>query len=371
MKIGLLVTFIGNFGQKGFYNSQEIGLAKALSPFCEQIHIYKLSVSSEREHIEKVSGFDNISISVLPAKNFGANGLFDVNALDNSMDALVCFSDTQFAVPKVYKWAVKNNIQFIPYVGVVKSHSPNLVKRLIVDFLFWRNVSVYKKCACLVKNEDVEKELCGSGVKAISLAPVGVDFDLLNSNYKDADKTELKVQYGFGKDDKLILFVGRLVEEKRPVELINYFSKLHEKNSNYKLLIVGKGVLNDEMHAEISRLELNDCVKHMEQFPNEKIWELYRIADCFVNLNKQEIFGMVLLEAMYYETKVVAWHAPGPDYIIEDGVSGYLVSNEHEFLEKIELENEALPRRAHERIVKHMSWDKTAKEIIDIIEKRK
>ena len=31
MKIGILITSISNFGQSGFYNSQEIGLAKALS----------------------------------------------------------------------------------------------------------------------------------------------------------------------------------------------------------------------------------------------------------------------------------------------------------------------------------------------------
>ena len=37
MCIGLLITSIGNFGQKGFYNAQEIGLAKELDKLFDEV----------------------------------------------------------------------------------------------------------------------------------------------------------------------------------------------------------------------------------------------------------------------------------------------------------------------------------------------
>ena len=39
MKVGILITSISNFGQKGFYNAQEIGLAKAMAKSCEAVEV--------------------------------------------------------------------------------------------------------------------------------------------------------------------------------------------------------------------------------------------------------------------------------------------------------------------------------------------
>ena len=41
MRIGLLITSIGNFGKKGFYNMQEVGLAKELDKLIDEVIVYK------------------------------------------------------------------------------------------------------------------------------------------------------------------------------------------------------------------------------------------------------------------------------------------------------------------------------------------
>ena len=56
-RIGLLVLSIGNFGNKEFYNLQEVGLAKALSKFFKEILIYKLVERSEQETTEIIDGY--------------------------------------------------------------------------------------------------------------------------------------------------------------------------------------------------------------------------------------------------------------------------------------------------------------------------
>ena len=173
-----------------------------------------------------------------------------------------------------------------------------------MNTLFLRNLNVYKKIKCLVKNSDVKQRLAEKGVLNTVFAPVGIDLDLVNKDFEQYDKNELKEKYGFKSEDKIILFIGRLEEEKRPVELIEYFEELKKIDENYRLLIVGKGCLYEQMQAAIKEKNLSESIVYIEKIPNNEIWELYRISESFVNLNKQEIFGMVLLEAMFYKTKI-------------------------------------------------------------------
>ena len=86
------------------------------------------------------------------------------------------------------------------------------------------------------------------------------------------------------------------------------------------------------------------------------------------NLNRQEIFGMAILEAMYYGCKVVAWHAPGPDFIIEDGVSGCLVNDDRELINKV-FDEQDFSQSAHRRICDKFTWESTARTIAGTVEK--
>ncbi len=363
MRIGILVSSISNFGESDFYNSQEIGMAKALVKLGNHVVVYKLL---HRNAVIPTNIFhENFEVRYSSVRNIGINGLVNVDVLDEALDALVYFADTQLSVPTVYKWCKRTNTIFVPYIGVIESHSTNSAVKRIMNMFFSRNLSVYKKVRCLVKNSDVARRLKDKGVQDIRLAPVGIDLDLLNGDYQNTSTDQLKKKYGFESNTNVILFIGRLVEEKRPLDMIEYFARLTQKDTSYRLLIVGDGVLSKDMLCEIERLNISDKVKWIHKIENEKIWELYCLCDCFVNLNKQEIFGMVLLEAMYYGAKVVAWHAPGPDYIIEHGKSGYLVNSEQDLYKYITCSASELSTCAHDRIISSMTWETTAKVICD------
>ncbi len=415
MRIGLLVTSIGNFGKQGFYNTQEIGLARALSQLVDEVKVYKLVSLQQEKRQEKISGCNNVSILFLPSKSLGNNGMIDISVLDKTLDALVYFSDTQFAVPKVYKWAIKNNIKFFPYIGVLESHSTNRIKKLFVNWMFNRNLKIYRNSHCLVKTPTVEKQLHSLGGKNISVTPVGLDSSLLNHGGENIDCNILKTKYGYQASDKVILFIGRLIEEKQPLRMIDIFFQVYKRNKDYRLLMVGTGGLQKEVVSKINKYgrlieekqplrmidiffqvykrnkdyrllmvgtgglqkevvskinkyAISNQVQIINKVPNSEIWELYRIADCFVNLNQQEIFGMAILEAMYYECKVIAWRAPGPEFIIEDGVSGYLVDSEEMSIDEI-FDNRKVSKTAHEIVVEKFTWDKTAHKIKILMER--
>ena len=136
---------------------------------------------------------------------------------------------------------------------------------------------------------------------------------------------------------------------------------------NYKLLMVGTGELEEAVKKAIELHHLEDAVQLMRKIPNSDIWELYRMADVFVNLNRQEIFGMAILEAMYYSCKVVACHAPGPDFIIDSGRTGFLVNRNDEIVDTI-LKGNICAEDAHESIVNKFTWDSMASKIIKLLE---
>ena len=365
MRIGLLVVSIGAFGQSGFYNLQEIGLAKALDNLFDEVIVYKLVPQEQKAERRDINGCTNAHFCTIPSARIGSNGIPKLSYLDRTLDVLVLCADTQISVPKVYSWAVRNNVMLIPYIGVIESHSNSKLKRLIMDGLFQRNITVYKKRYCLVKTPEVKEGLEKLGVKHVDVAPVGLDLSVLKNGYVETDSTTLKQKYGYSAEEKVLLFVSRMIEEKQPLRMVKLFARLYGQNSCYRLLMVGTGELRDRVISEVERQGLSDYVQILERIPNKDIWELYRIADCFVNLNQQEIFGMAILEAMYYGCKVVAWKAPGPSFIIEDGVSGFLADSDIGILEAI-AEKTILPEAAHERIINHFTWDKTAATILSI-----
>lgn len=364
MKIGILITSISNFGQKGFYNAQEIGLAKAIVKLCGKVEIYKLIPIDQDKKTEKIC--ENAELHLIPAKNSGINGVMNVEELDKSLDAFIHFSDTQFSVPKVYAWCRKNGVQYVPYIGVLESHSTSKLKQVITNLLFQRNLAVYRKCVCCVKTPTVQKLLRGMGVKDTIVAPVGLDLDLLHVDYETATISGLKRKYGYNGSDKVLLFIGRLIDEKQPVRMIDILAEIRRKDVTYKLLMVGTGELKAAVEARIKELDLHDTVQMVERIPNSNIWELYRLADSFVNLNQQEIFGMAILEAMYYGCKVVAWNAPGPNLIIENGKSGWLVKSDEEVIEKI-MDKTDVSAEAYQRVLCDFTWESSAEKIYGIV----
>lgn len=360
MKLGILSTFRGNFGQKGFYNVQEIGLAKELDKLFDEVIVYKLIPRTEESVSEKIAGCNNTTLNSISSRSLGVNGFIELNKLDKGIDVLIYFSDTQLMVPKVYKWCKRNHVTLIPYIGVAESHSDNKVKKFIINTMFKRNVRVYRKCTCVVKNPEVGNKIEQYGVMNHVTAPVGLDLSILHTEYDETPVIDLKKRWGFENSDNILLFIGRLVPEKEPVKLIEIFEQINMQNPTYKLLMVGTGLLAEEIKSIVYKKNLSASVKIIDKVPNTDIWQLYKISKAFINLNKQEIFGMAILEAMYYKCKVVALEAPGPNFIIENGVSGFLCKTDTEVIDGILRSNDDIGMQSRERIINKFTWRATA-----------
>ncbi|WP_462410343.1 glycosyltransferase family 4 protein [Neobacillus sp. Marseille-QA0830] len=355
---GILRLYCGISGQKGFYNLQELGLAKGLSKQGFNIYIFLLDSSLKERKEEIIS--ENICIVYLPAKNIANHGFFDCSILSEyNINILQLQSDNQIFAPYIMKYCKRNNIHFYNYVGTIYSDSDNNLKRFIMNLFSRRNIRYFSKYPTFVKTPKVKKQLNDKGVRNIEVIPVGLDIDVIPQVLES--KIIVRKRLGLPNEKKILVFVGRLEEYKQPMDIAEL---LHYLDDNYYLTIIGNGSLKDQLLFKIKKYGLIDRFKLIESIPNHEIHLYYKAADCFINLNRHEIFGMSILEAMYQGCPVIARHAPGPDYIIQDGVTGFLCDDYNAMANCLKDLNQNMGILSRERVIQQFNWDSISKKIV-------
>lgn len=373
MKIGIIALSLNKTAVPGYYNSQELGLGKALAAAGHFVTVYKL-LSKSILPVPKTEMLSNmLHYTQLPASSLGINGFFDKDFLDTSMDVLICFCDTQLYTTSVGSWCHRHNIAFYPYIGVINSASTHAMYKHIMNILTRRLIRFYRKqTVVFAKTPSIAKQLQALGVSTTQLAPIGLDTTLLKQNYAQYDRSALKKKWGYAPSDRILLFIGRLVPEKEPLEMISIFADAYQKDTRLRLCIIGKGELQQKAETLCHDLKLMNIIKILPSVPNKQIWEFYRISDYLINLNHHEIYGMTIMEAMYYECPIIAYHAPGPDYIIGElaknpSVPAYLANTRDEIITQI---SKSLPfkdlctMQLHDRIITKFIWEQMIERLL-------
>lgn len=364
MKLGILVTIVNNFGQKGFYHSQEVGLGKALAGMGHDVTIYKCVERGKETEPWIISG--QLRVRYIPVFAAGVHGYLPTGLLDPETEGLLAFADTQIFLPHVYRWCEKRGICFVPYLGIAHSSHLNLKSRLMDALYAMGTKKIYRRIPVLVKNDTVEKEMHSQGVTHTTVTPVGLDETELKMDYRRHDRSALRRKYGYTDDDVVVCFVGRMEERKRPLDMIDIFDAVKDAKP-FRLLMVGEGDQQQQAAARIKEKGLDDRVRMISRVPYEDIWEIHYVSDYFVNLMTWEIFGMALLEAVFYGSCAVACEAPGPNFILKGLPGHFLCKSDEEIRQKL---LDPMPSRetldeSSRALLRRFSWDHCARAFAD------
>jgi glycosyltransferase involved in cell wall biosynthesis len=137
------------------------------------------------------------------------------------------------------------------------------------------------------------------------------------------DSREVRAEFGFDAEAPVILFAGRLAEQKRVDDLLKAIDLLQHVQPNLRTMVVGEGPLRDRLEEIASAYELNDRVRFLGH--REDVPRLMAAADVVVLPSAYEGLPNVVLEAMRYRKPVVATAAPGTTEVVVDNETGLLV----------------------------------------------
>jgi D-inositol-3-phosphate glycosyltransferase len=171
----------------------------------------------------------------------------------------------------------------------------------------------------------------------MTVIPPGVD----TSHFYPIPKDEAREAAGLPKGERIILFVGRLQPLKGVDTLIQAATRLRLRDISAQhpvhLVVVGGNPngTGEDTDAELARLQgltrdlcMDRMVVFLGQRDQDKLPYYYSAAEVVVMPSHYESFGMVALEAMACGTPVVASQVGGLAYLVQDGVTGFVVPDQ-------------------------------------------
>ena len=158
----------------------------------------------------------------------------------------------------------------------------------------------------------------------------GLPFDKINVIPNGINLTNfsgVERDYGFRRkyasdNEKIILYMGRLVYEKGIQHLISAMPKILNGYNDAKLIIAGKGGMADELKAQAEAMGIGNKVYFTGYLDSKQVQKMYKCADIAVFPSTYEPFGIVALEAMLAGVPTVVSDVGGLNEIVDHTVNG-------------------------------------------------
>ena len=167
--------------------------------------------------------------------------------------------------------------------------------------------------------------------KDIYVIPTGIDAKRFYRENVDLKKVEkLRKSYGFRKKDFVVLFVGRLAQEKNIDFLLRVMQRIKKHYSNIKLLIVGDGPDRERYEADSKMLDVENVVVFAGKVAWTDVPLYYHMANCFITASITETQGLTVIEALAADLPVTCIRDTAFEDMVEEGVNGYYFQTEEE-----------------------------------------
>ncbi len=363
MKI-LIVRTAGNKLNYSNYNLQEIGLAKAFLQMGHNVDVvYYGGKRTEIQEIKSESGI--IKLYWLKGISIAGNGIFKgLNKLLKQYDVIQVNDYDQLTSLYLLffsKYRKKVVLYHGPYIN--QYTSKYALKCKVIDKIPLSKKRKKEIC-CFAKSELAKNFLKERSFTNITVTGVGLDIERFN--------TEQKLDYENFKELKdkfVLLFVGKIDEYKNILFALKIVSILKNKMDDIHLLVVGHG--NADYEKTVERYIINNGLKcnvtWIKKISQDDMKYVYKISDALIFPTLREIFGMVMLESMYFGVPVITTYNGGSSTAIKNNENGFILPLEEKEWVKVIFElynNEAKKRyiikNAKNDVDKYFTWENIA-----------
>ena len=215
-----------------------------------------------------------------------------------------------------------------------------------------------EKIICVSKfiAEQVRKYLNIHEEKCVVLKN-GINTTLFSKKINDEEKEKIKRKYNIEKEEKILLFTGRLVPEKGIKELLEAILEI--RNRNFKLIIVGSSLnaikVKTEFEKEMESLtkELKDKVVFTGFINYDEIYKFYAVADIAVLPSIcDDAAPLTIIESMASGLPIITTNSGGiPEYAVNG--SAIIIERDKNLVKNLQMQIENLLQNEDKR--KNMS----------------
>jgi len=308
------------------------GLAKALAKKGVEVHVVTLDFPGAPEYEE----VDGVEVHRVRCEIGHPNFLTWVMLFNHFLEKRIAnISDkADYDLIHIHDWLVASSgiaakhFMKKPMVATVHSTEHGRSGLHIPDSFTidsWEWWGTYEASKIIVTSNSLKHEVCGHfhiPWEKVEIIPNGINTEKFKVS---VDKIAVKSRYGISPNEKLVLYVGRLVPQKGVEYLIQAVPMIAGKYPNVKFLIVGEGWLRDYLESLAQSTGQRWRITFTGFIPDHEVVALMKSADVLVVPSVYEPFGIVALEGMAAGVPVIASQVGGLSEVIEHDKSGVFV----------------------------------------------
>jgi 1,2-diacylglycerol 3-alpha-glucosyltransferase len=228
----------------------------------------------------------------------------------------------EFKIPLVFT----NHTQYEQYAHYIPFSKKFVIKE-IVGYIkkFTKRVDLIVAPA-----KGIEDKLKSYGVKTpITIVPNGIDIKRFENKVLEDKLVNIRNKYNISRKDIVLVFTGRIAEEKNLTFLIYAFKIINSKMPETKLLLVGGGPEIKNYIELAKKININDRVIITDYVPYSEMPKFLSLAKMYVTASKSEVHPLTVIEGLAAGLPCVIVNSPGTGDIVSNNLDG-LVSKDDE-----------------------------------------
>lgn len=245
-----------------------------------------------------------------------------------SVNLLAWQMSSLFNLPIVYTYHTMTK-EYMHYFGAIPETVEGLVEAVVEKF---DKVVCNKADAIITPSAKAAAYLAEIGVTPpVSIIPNGIKLD----DFSPWPSDYLRARFGIAPETQILLWAGRLNQEKRPLLAYEIFRELCAQHDNVALVMVGDGALRAEVEARAQRDRLQNRLFLTGLVDYKLMPAIYNSADLWISTSQSEVHPMVAIEAAACGLPAIAWRDRALHGVVDEGVNGFLVDSKGEFLNRL------------------------------------
>lgn len=306
-----------------------------------EVHIYAPNYPNAKDDNLRIHRFPSMYLFFDPEDRLGQpskDKKLVQQFIDEKFD--IVHTQTPFTLGKpAIKWARQSGAKVVhTYHTLFTAYAEHYLwfipKFLSVWYATTVSRSYCNSCDLIItpSNEMREVLLTYGVTKPIEVNPTGI---YLN-RFEGKDPQRYRKLKGYQPEDKVLLFMGRVGDEKNIDFLFNVVTRLVPRVPRLKFLIAGEGPSMKRLKNKAQEMGLSQVVHFAGYVVKDEWRDCYAGADLFVMASVTETQGLVISEAMSAELPVVAVGEMGVKDVMASGKGGIMTRfDEDEFTDAV------------------------------------